>query len=55
MKNIFWVSFIFVLLSGLTINFKHNLYAQDPFFNNTSNKIEEEQDFPSLIIDLNHF
>lgn len=36
-------------MSGLTINFNHNLYAQDPFFNNTSNKIEQEQDFPSHI------
>lgn len=49
MKNIFFVSFLFVILSGLTINFHHSVYAQDPYFNNTSNKIEQEQDFPSHI------
>jgi calcineurin-like phosphoesterase family protein/iron/zinc purple acid phosphatase-like protein C len=33
MKSIFWIFSIFVLLTGLTINFNYNIYAQKSSFN----------------------
>ncbi|NOJ29895.1 MAG: hypothetical protein DA328_06995 [Nitrososphaeraceae archaeon] len=54
MKYIFWVFFLSAIFSGLTINFNHILYAQDSSFNNTINKIKEEQYSQSQYINFSY-
>lgn len=51
MKYFFWICFLFVILSGLSIHFHHFVFAQDSFSNSTTPpKIDQKENISTKFI-----